>query len=65
MTESGTTMDAQVFAAVIKSARLPLSAERTGKLAPAALGTLAMIRTVSDADLKETAPATAFSASWE
>lgn len=58
-------MDTQVFASVIKSAQLTLSAERAGELAPAALGTLAMIRTVSNADLKETAPATAFNASWE
>lgn len=65
MTESGTDMDAQVFAAVIRSAQLTLSAERTEELAAAAIATLGMISTVSDVDLKETAPATAFNASWE
>lgn len=65
MTESRTEMDAEVFAAVIKSAQLTLSPERSEELAPAALATLDMIRSVSDVDLKETAPATAFNAFWE
>jgi hypothetical protein len=65
VTKSGTHMDAQVFAAVVKSARLTLSAERTREVAPPAIATLEIIRVVSDVDLKETAPATAFNASWE
>lgn len=65
MAEPATDMDAQVFAAVTKLAQLTLSSERLEQLAPAALQTMRMIRSVSDLDLKETAPATAFKASWE
>lgn len=65
MTESGTDMEAQAFAAVVMSAQLTLSPERTQELAPAASATLEIIRAVSDVDLKEAAPSTAFNASWE
>ena len=65
VTELGIDMDVEVFAAVIRYTGLSLPAERTEELLPAAIDTLTLVRQVSRVALGETAPATAFNASWE
>jgi len=65
MSEPGIDMDTAVFAALLQSAQLTLPPERVDELSAVGIASLGMIRRVSEVDLGETPPQTAFNASWE
>ncbi len=65
MSEPGIDMDTAVFAALLQSAQLTLPPERIEELSAVGIASLGMVRRVSEVDLGETPPATAFNASWE
>jgi hypothetical protein len=65
MSDPGIDMDTAVFAALLQSAQLTLPPERIDELSAVGIASLGMVRRVSEVDLGETPPATAFNASWE
>ena len=65
MSDPAIDMDSAVFAALLQSAQLTLTPDRVDELSAVGIASLGMVRRVSEADLGETPPATAFNASWE
>jgi hypothetical protein len=65
MSDPGIDMDTAVFAALLQSAQLTLPPDRIDALSAVGIASLGMVRRVSEVDLGETPPATAFNASWE
>jgi hypothetical protein len=65
MSNSRIDMDTAVFAALLRSAQLTLAPEQIEELSAAAIETLSSVRRVSEVELGETPPASAFNASWE
>jgi hypothetical protein len=65
VSSTGIDMDSTVFAALLQSAQLTLAPEQIEELASVAIATLSSVRKVSEVELGETPPQSAFNASWE